>query len=296
MKTQFVLIILTAVMIMYGCAHQNKNPPTEKNIFTGTQGLEVSFFEDSVPKNTFDETLLIPTLILENKGAVNVNNAIVTLHYDKDVVKPQVPSTNVRYFSAETPPIDLDGKEVTRGNTGEREIMQFPLTTEKLVDEEKRETVFSVSVCYEYQTKVSTSACIDTLAHSFSFQKQTKPCKVQPILMQSQGAPVAVTKIEQTMQPITSGDGKSIVAVKPIFKIFVTNVGKGSIIDKGDLENYCTDNEGTVKPANIIISAIPRVIKAALPFSPDFNPSPIPTPIAITFFNAPPSSTPLRSS
>ncbi len=40
------------------------------------------------------------------------------------------------------------------------------------------------------------------------------------------------------------------------------------------------------------ISATPRVIIAALVLSPNFAPSIIPAPIAITFLNAPPSSTP----
>ena len=45
-----------------------------------------------------------------------------------------------------------------------------------------------------------------------------------------------------------------------------------------------------------IISAKPRVIKAARAFIPNPKPSPIPAAIANTFFTAPPSSTPIKSS
>src|SRR5699024_5611985 len=47
---------------------------------------------------------------------------------------------------------------------------------------------------------------------------------------------------------------------------------------------------------NLVISANPRVISAALALSPKFKPSEIPAPNAIIFFNAPPSSTPITSS
>jgi hypothetical protein len=43
------------------------------------------------------------------------------------------------------------------------------------------------------------------------------------------------------------------------------------------------------------ISVNPRVIKAALALSPYPSPSIIPAPKAITFFNAPPNSTPITS-
>ena len=43
------------------------------------------------------------------------------------------------------------------------------------------------------------------------------------------------------------------------------------------------------------ISARPLVIKAALAFIPSFRPSDMPAAIAMTFFSAPPSSTPTMS-
>ena len=75
--------------------------------------------------------------------------------------------------------------------------------------------------CYGYVTYASPLMCIDPRPMS----EQTKVCRAKTITMSSQGAPVAVTKVEQEN-----------TAKKAIFTIYVKNVGGGEIINWGQLE------------------------------------------------------------
>lgn len=85
------------------------------------------------------------------------------------------------------------------------------------------------TLCYPYTTKSSPTVCIDP----FPFDdKQKKVCKIGSQSLQSQRAPVTITKIDQ--EASTS---------KIQFKITLKNTGKGDVIDFNALDR-CNPTEG----------------------------------------------------
>ncbi len=85
---------------------------------------------------------------------------------------------------------------------------------------EEYELPLMLTNCYGYATYTAPMLCIDPMPES----EQRKACKPKDIHMTNQGAPVAVTKIEQ------EGDKKRVR-----FTIHVKNVGDGEVIDWGHI-------------------------------------------------------------
>ena len=79
--------------------------------------------------------------------------------------------------------------------------------------------IILATVCYPYFTKSSPTVCIDT----FPFDdRQEKVCNIGSQSVPSQGAPVAVTRIDQE---VSTG--------KIQFKINIKNVGDGDVLKTG---------------------------------------------------------------
>lgn len=77
------------------------------------------------------------------------------------------------------------------------------------------------TVCYPYITKAGPSVCVDP----FPFDdRQQKVCKIGSQTLSSQGAPIAVTRVDQ--EAATNN-------IK--FKISIKNVGKGDVLKPGNV-------------------------------------------------------------
>ena len=84
---------------------------------------------------------------------------------------------------------------------------------------------------------MKTSLIFDRrIGHVYGFKKREKPCEAGTLTLSSQGAPVAVTKIESEMLP--DKDNPSII--KPRFIITVKNLGNGEVIQKEKVEAACS--------------------------------------------------------
>jgi hypothetical protein len=77
------------------------------------------------------------------------------------------------------------------------------------------------TVCYPYITKAGPNVCIDPNPND---NTRDKVCTVQSQSLSSQGAPVAVTKVEQEAS-----------STKMQFKIYVNNVGGGDVLKSDSL-------------------------------------------------------------
>lgn len=75
--------------------------------------------------------------------------------------------------------------------------------------------------CYGYVTYASPLVCLDPSPYS----EQRKICRPKTITMSSQGAPIAITKVEQE-------NGKN----QAVFTIHVKNIGEGKVIYWGAIE------------------------------------------------------------
>lgn len=79
------------------------------------------------------------------------------------------------------------------------------------------------TLCYPYVTKASPTVCIDPLPFD---DRQQKVCTIGSQTLSSQGAPIAITRIDE--EAATNN-------IK--FKITIKNVGKGDVLKPGSDEN-----------------------------------------------------------
>ncbi|MBI2656990.1 hypothetical protein HYX03_04585 [Candidatus Woesearchaeota archaeon] len=82
------------------------------------------------------------------------------------------------------------------------------------------------TACYPYETVAGPSVCIDP--NPYSTIKEKKVCEVQNIALSNQGAPVAITKIDE-----------EAFATKTQFKITIRNVGNGDVLTTYAAYNKC---------------------------------------------------------
>jgi len=95
---------------------------------------------------------------------------------------------------------------------------------------DKYEPIILGTACFPYATKASPSICVDP--HPFDTTRK-KVCQVGAISLTSQGAPIAVTKVEQESS-----------SSKTQFKITIKNVGGGDILRLSKLD-ACDPYGGT---------------------------------------------------
>lgn len=252
-------MILIILLFIYGCKGGKKGYTptiTSKEIYTGKEGLEMEFFENAPPGEIFENSVLPIGLRLYNKGAYDIGESDVhrdtkrgylSISAEKDYMEineDSLKSINeqVNFRDAEHIQFDLKGKTIEH-QKGEEEVITFSATTQDLAktdpQSEYHDSLISITACYKYQTKAVETVCIDT--DVYGFKKREKPCEVKTSTLSSQGAPVAVTKIESEMVP--DKDNPSVI--KPRFIITVKNLGNGEVVKEDKIEDVCSS-----KPVN----------------------------------------------
>ena len=260
MKTKIILI-LTLLLFIIGCkgTKEGYSPTiTSKDIYTGNEALEMEFFENAPPEEIFENSVLPIGMRLYNKGAFDIQRGYLSINLEKDYMElndGSLKSINdkVNFPDSEHITFDLKGKTIEHPK-GEQEVITFTSNTKDLSirdpQSEYHDSIISITSCYKYQTKIIETVCIDT--DVYGFKQREKSCEVKPITLSSQGAPVAVTKIEGEMIP--SKDDPSII--KPKFVITVKNIGNGEVIKENKVEDACSSKAITYEEwSNINIKA-----------------------------------------
>lgn len=236
--------MLVILLFISGCKTRKEYTPTitSKDIYTGKEGLTMEFFENAPPKEIFENSVLPIGLRLYNKGAYDMKNAYLAISLEKDYMElneQSLKSINegVDFRDPEHIQFDLKGKTIEHPD-GEQEVITFTANTKDLSktdpQSEYHDSLISITSCYEYQTKAVETVCIDT--DIYGFKKREKPCEVKTLTLNSQGAPVAVTKIESEMLP--DKDNPSLI--KPRFIITVKNLGNGEVVKKEKVRAACS--------------------------------------------------------
>lgn len=247
MKLKNMILVLVILLFISGCglgSKEYKPSITSKDIYTGKEGLNMEFFENSPPKEIFENSVLPIGLRLYNNGAYDIRNGYLSISLERDYMilsEVSLKSINemVNFRDPEHITFDLKGKTIEHPK-GDQEVITFSVETKDLgksdPQSEYHDSLISITSCYEYQTKAVETVCIDTDVYGFKMRE--KACEVKTLTLDSQGAPVAVTKIESEMLP--SKEDTSII--KPRFVITVRNVGKGEVVKKGMVEAACSSD------------------------------------------------------
>ncbi|MBI2651243.1 hypothetical protein HYX01_02135 [Candidatus Woesearchaeota archaeon] len=213
----FVMLLLFAVNIISGCIKEESFSDKE---LKGTEGITIDFIKDyPQEKYTIEKDVPVDIILeIRNKGAYpeteeqkidgkvyisGFDKSIIDIEKEKDLADVLLPSAFVAYPEGSLDNIQFDGK----------------ILSEKL-RAEKYEANIMATLCYSYATKAAASVCVDTAP-----LEKNKVCSAESKTLTSQGAPVAVTRIDEEV----SSD-------KIHFKISISNAGNGDVINREVLE------------------------------------------------------------
>lgn len=223
-KTLFAVLIL--LIFVSGCSLVQKKTkdfePEKIEYRTGTTALKMSFLEN-FPKDEIKNGTKFQAMVeVENQGAYDINNIELSL----TGIRQQY--TKVIGDSKKTVE-KLPGKSINFPE-GSKEIVSFQLENFKRLPKDKHTELIRINACYPYQTVASAQICINPTMEVAGLSQAQSVCKADQSISLSggQGAPIAVTRIEQTTTP-TDFD-KGIYELE--LKIHISNLGKGEVFEE----------------------------------------------------------------
>ena len=240
----FIIIsfLLILIFLVSSCSSKNTASSSE-NVRTGTQAILMNFLPNNPPdkihaesdgaRNQFDVVLE-----LRNQGAYpqpedlgliggfgGPKGRLYLSGYDPYIITlvPKAPKSGQSATGADLNQLALDGKSTINPNGGQ-DILAFQgdIDYSKLkVD--KYDVILLATACYKYETVVGPTVCIDP--DPYTTVNQKKVCQVKDTALSSQGAPIAITSINE-----------EAFDQKTQFKITIKNVGGGEVIKKESLD------------------------------------------------------------
>ena len=224
-----VLCAILVLLILPGCA--KKTDEGQSFDRTGTEGITASFIPGQPPEKIYAElnsnNRFDIVLELRNKGnypesgkgsgASGLGPKFGTIYlsgFDKNIItnldQPKEGSRNDLSAMA------LEGKSQINPNGGQ-DIAGFTGAIDRnKLNVNVYEPILSATLCYYYETVTGPSVCIDPQPYSAI----EKVCQAKDLSMTSQGAPIAITRIDE-----------ETFATKTQFRITVKNVGNGQVAE-----------------------------------------------------------------
>ncbi|MBW2999796.1 hypothetical protein KY339_03915 [Candidatus Woesearchaeota archaeon] len=254
----FAIIFFTFVLLS-GCTGFRRRPQVaepieELELRTGSQGLVFDFLPNAPPDEMFTPEKeqppvpLVMVVELANKGASNIVNGFFTLAVERDYVTVLDWRADSEFFipspDMETASFVLGGKSRLNPE-GERDFMTMNAEVNALGPQiETFTTTILLTSCYGYQTLAVTNICVDT--DVFGKKIVEKVCTVHDRSLTDQGAPIAVTLVEEKILP------QGTEYIKPQFTIRIRNVGDGNVINKDRVRTGCSSAALTAEDFNVV--------------------------------------------
>jgi len=240
-KINKIILLITIILVLFisGCI---TNPfgttTTQDDLRTGRQGILMEFLNNAPPSEIYEDYPFQIGVILENVGASDIKNGFISFTVEEAYME-------LMNQNDESVSFNLKGKSVSLP-TGDQLVKIIKGKTKEIDGQsEKHESSILANVCYQYQTKKDITTCIDT--DVYELKKMQKVCTVRDITLTPQGAPVSITKIESEMLPAEDDN-----LIKPAFKIHISNVGNGEVIDKDKISDICSSDPVDYKELNIV--------------------------------------------
>lgn len=223
-----IIFLIILMLIFSGCTSIKRTEEPKKDYRTGKEGLTIEFPVD-LPEQMYENDKDIKFIVeVKNEGAFpqadedGFEGKLWVGGYDPDIL-PITPE------SEDLDETELSGKSHYNEQGGSTAV-DFTAGVEPLpegVSYFPQTILFTVT--YAYKTIASPIVCIDPEPRSTTIRD--KVCSVRDITLSSQGAPIAVTKIEE-----------DIASDRILFKIYLENVGDGLVIPDEKVGN--DPNEG----------------------------------------------------
>lgn len=229
-----IILLLGLVVFLSACSGGGDGSlPSTAHAFSGNDGVTINFLDDVFddeylnPKEDDTRQIKIGVQVL-NEGAVDTDNILLVLSTEGNVISSRIRERVLSLFGRAR-------LVAAENNIGGRSLVDFDAVVHhvKLPPSGVWNSIIEVAACYPYETRAGQTICINTKHFSLS---DIKPlCETKDVKLRTQGAPVAVTRIETILE----GEGAGITSVRPTFRIFIKNVGGGEIIQQGNYQVAC---------------------------------------------------------
>src|SRR3989344_3701506 len=247
------LINLILILFIIGCGTiSTTKPAKEVDVRVGFNGFTTEILKKTPPQKVFEDEVFPVIIKVRNIGAFSLekdDKAIVALGVEKDYTKDLklLAGGKIEQTEENTANFNLEGRS-NINLKGEEEVISYNIQAGKVDPQsEFHGSTVIATLCYPYETILSSTVCIDTDVSNIRPGK--KACSAQDLVLNNgQGAPVAITKIESSMLP--KADEKKIV---PQFLIFIENKGSGTAVRKDAVKDFCTksSNESYQSSRNV---------------------------------------------
>ncbi|MDP2749613.1 MAG: hypothetical protein Q8O89_02150 [Nanoarchaeota archaeon] len=243
---RFVLIfILLASLLSIAACNDSKNTEAQvhfKQTHIGTKGLTMNFVKGLPPTEVYEGTDFQLGLEVRNEGAWDINGAKIRLGgFNPTTVSVQMDSDSaddtseteglLRRYSI------FEGKS-TVSNGAYKLIIAKARNPKPPKIGDEYDLSFIATACYGYKTEAAMDICIDPNKENIGVQ-QKKICTVKPQykLSGGQGAPIAITQVEEEI--LSLGASRKVR-----LKIFIKNMGKGDVYKADSFHKPCSALQG----------------------------------------------------
>ncbi len=215
-NTFLVLILITLLVFSFGCttipAKSSGSSTTKGFKFSGNDGISVSFDKNAPPLESYQGDEIPIVLVLENKGAVEVDQGVVKARLRGEVVNSNYYQTSsLESTNQEVMPSAEREKLITDSRIDLGTIIYTP--EEMFVSQVKPEII--VEVCHPFSTLATSKLHIlgqigKTLSSSPKVSNSAGPIKIKNLkTMVSKG------KTRFTFDIVKSGSGRIVDSCFP---------------------------------------------------------------------------------
>ncbi|MBW3011992.1 hypothetical protein KY311_02320 [Candidatus Woesearchaeota archaeon] len=192
----------------------------------GYSGLRIQYL--TFPEKIYENEDFFVQLQTSNEGAYDVSNAVVVFGYPKSFFS--LKDAEYAYFELKDTLLGRS-RDVPVGDT---DIVDIVFHAKPIFASEEQKFDITATVCYEYKTEAEMLACIGPRSGpgSCNFQSLNRNLNMTA----GQGAPLAVTEVEETIIETTPGK------IVPRFRFVVENKDKGTVFrnPKTNVEKMCS--------------------------------------------------------
>ncbi|MFO8016619.1 MAG: hypothetical protein R6U32_05935 [Candidatus Woesearchaeota archaeon] len=203
--------ILVSLFGCTGLTEPEEDQSKRQTFRTGSQGLVLNFVRGSPPSDIYEGDRMDVAIEYTNKGAYDIEGGYIHLSgFDRNYL---------RFDRTMLTGIRAQGKDEFNPQGNMINTHTFTVSSANMPNEQDlfRQTI-KATACYKYRTYATGSVCIDP--DPFGVSHEEKVCVAgAPQVGGTQGAPVAVTNVEQQSS-----------RRRVQFKVNIANVGGGTVI------------------------------------------------------------------
>lgn len=242
-RSILIFLFILAMFLLSGCdgiggdSKKKENEIVVKDIYSGSKGVDIEFIPNMPPLKLYQEEEFQIAVKITNKGAYQVRNGIINIAGDPGY-------------------INFENSKLTYTDTfALEEKTEFqPFDDQTIIDVETKaefadnsftehDSSLLITLCYDYKAIFNNEVCIDP--DIYNLKPNEKNCKVEKIGSSGQGGPVGISNVEVSMT-------KKYESMYPKIKMTITNFGKGEVINKNSINNYCSSKDIDKTSLNII--------------------------------------------